>query len=67
VVADTTAARKALDRCAGKKLLAEQESTAESTEQLLASTRRALAAGDLSRAESLARQAKQLASSIGCR
>jgi hypothetical protein len=67
IEADTTAARNALTRCTGKKLLAEQEATAESTERLLADVRRALGAADLSRAESLARQAKQLASSIGCR
>ncbi len=66
VAADTLAASLAIRRCAGRRLLAEQESTVASATQLLAETRDALAINDLARAESLARQARQLTRSLGC-
>ena len=67
LAADTTAARAALERCAGRKLLPDQDGVFEATTRALMDVRAALAAGDLSHAESLARQAKQLASSLVCR
>jgi len=66
IEADTTAVRASLRRCAGRKLLPEDESTVASANQLLADTRTAIAAGDLPRAESLARQARQLVRSLSC-
>lgn len=66
VVADTTAARAALKRCAGRKLLAEQESSVDATTRLLMDANAALLEGDVPRAASLARQAASLARSIGC-
>lgn len=66
VAADTLAATLALRRCAGRTLLAEQESTVQSANELLSGVREALAIGDLARAESLARQARQLTGSLGC-
>ena len=66
VVADTTAARAALKRCAGRKLLAEQENSVDSTTRLLMDAHAALLEGDVPRAASLARQAASLARSIGC-
>ena len=67
LTADTTAARAALNRCAGRKLLPDQEGVFEATTRTLMDVRAARTAGNLARAESLARQAKQLASSLGCR
>jgi hypothetical protein len=64
--ADTLAARRALNRCAGRKLLPEQESTIVSVSSLLRSAQAALLREDFIRAESLARQARQLAGSLGC-
>jgi len=64
--ADTLAARRALNRCAGRKLLPEQESTIVSVSSLLRSAQAALLREDFVRAESLARQARQLAGSLGC-
>lgn len=66
LAADTLAARRVLDRCAGRKLLPEQESTTEATQRLLRDAGSALAQGDLALAASLARQARQLSRSIGC-
>ena len=66
IASDTLAVTMALRRCAGRKLLAEQESTVLSATQLLAQAREALAMSDLSHAESLARQARQLTRSLGC-
>ncbi len=67
LAADTTAARAALNRCAGRKLLPDQEGVFEATTRALLDVRAARASGNLARAESLARQAKQLASSLTCR
>jgi len=66
VAADTLAVWSAIRRCAGRKLLPEQESTMDGLAQQLAQVRAALAAGDLPHAESLARQARSLAASLGC-
>lgn len=67
IAADTTLARSALNRCGGRKLLPDQEGVFDTTTRLLIDVRRALAMGDFPRAQSLARQAKTLAASIGCR
>lgn len=66
VVRDTVVVSKALKRCAGKALLPEMESTYGATASLLVQTREALARGDVARARSLARNAKQLATSLEC-
>ncbi len=66
VARDTTAVAKALARCNGKSLLPEQESTYDATLQLMAQTRAALARGDLAHARSLARNARQLVTSLDC-
>lgn len=66
VVRDTAAVSKALKRCGGKNLLPEQESTFIATQKLLDQTREALARGDVARARSLARNARQLVSSLDC-
>jgi len=63
---DTLAATKALARCAGKTLMAEQESTVDAAMKLLTDTRQALARGDVARARSLARNARQLTTSLDC-
>ena len=67
LVADTTAARAALQRCVGRKLLPDQEGVFEATTQALIEVRAKLASRDLAGAESRARQAKQLSSSLVCR
>jgi hypothetical protein len=67
VVRDTSAARIALDKCAGRKLLPEQESVVDGTEALLVQVRQALSAQDFPSARRLAREARSLASSAGCR
>lgn len=67
VVRDTTAAGARMRRCAGKKLLPEQESTWDATARLVADARVALLRGDLPRAASLARNARQLSTSLVCR
>lgn len=66
VVADTTAAGQAMRKCAGKTLLPDQESVFDTVRSLLAQTGAALASGELWRAESLARKARQLAASLSC-
>ena len=65
-VADTTAAGQALRKCAGQQLQPDQETVAESVRSFLAQARAALTGGELWRAESLARKARQLASSLDC-
>ena len=65
-VSDTTAASQALRRCAGRQLQPDQETVADSVRSFLAQTRAALASGELWRAESLARKARQLANSLNC-
>lgn len=65
-VRDTVAVSKALKRCGGKTLLPEQESTYDATVQLLSEARDALLRGDVTRARSLARNARQLVSSLDC-
>lgn len=66
VVADTTAAGQAMRKCAGRALLPDQESVFDTVRSLLAQTAAALGSGELWRAESLARKARQLASSLSC-
>ena len=66
VVADTTAAGLAMRKCTGKSLLPDQESVFDTVRSLLGQTTAALASGELWRAESLARKARQLASSLSC-
>ena len=66
IVADTTSASAAVKRCASRKLLPDQESVYETTVSLLAQTRAALARDEVWRAGSLARKARQLASSLDC-
>ena len=53
-------------RCAGQKLLPDQENVLDATLTYLADTREALRKDELSRAGSLARKARQLASSLNC-
>ena len=64
--ADTLAAHAAVTRCAARRLLAEQESTLDSARQLLIEARTAALLGDQARAESLAREARQLTRSLNC-
>jgi hypothetical protein len=66
VVADTTEAGAAIRRCAGRRLLPEQESTIESALNFLRETREALRLGEISRAEQSSRKAKALATSLRC-
>jgi hypothetical protein len=66
IVADTTMASTAVKRCSTRKLLPDQESVFETTLSLLAQTRTALARDEVWRAGSLARKARQLASSLDC-
>ena len=65
-MADTTAAGGVLRRCRGRKLLPEDEATMESVARLLDQARTAFADGDVDRAASSARSAKQLAASMRC-
>jgi hypothetical protein len=65
-VRDTVAAGARLRRCAGRKLLPEQESLWDSTARLLVEARVALERGDATRARSLARDARQLSTSLDC-
>ena len=65
-VADTTAAGQAIRKCAGRQLQPDQETVVDSVRSFLAQTRTALQSGELWRAESLARKARQLASSLNC-
>jgi hypothetical protein len=65
-VRDTAVVSKALKRCAGKTLLPEMESTYGATAKLLEQTREALQRGDVNRARSLARNARQLVTSLDC-
>jgi len=66
IVADTTAAGGAVRRCSGRKLLPDQESVFDTARSLLGQVRGALERDELWRAESLARKARQLASSLNC-
>jgi hypothetical protein len=66
IVADTTAAGGAVRKCAGRKLLPDQESVFDTARSLLGQARDALVKDELWRAESLARKARQLASSLSC-
>lgn len=65
-VADTTAAGQAIRKCGGRPLQPDQETVVDSVRSFLAQTRTALQSGELWRAESLARKARQLASSLNC-
>ena len=66
VLRDTVAVSKALKRCTGKTMLPEMESTYDATAKLLAQAREALLRGDVARARSLARNARQLVTSLDC-
>lgn len=66
IMADTTAAGASVRRCAGRKLLPDQESVFETARSMLDQTRAALVREELWRAESLARKARQLAASLNC-
>jgi hypothetical protein len=66
IVADTTAAGAAVRKCSGRKLLPDQESVFDTARNLLGQVRGALDRDELWRAESLARKARQLASSLSC-
>ena len=66
IVADTTAAGTSVRRCAGRKLLPDQESVFDTAKSLLGQARAALELDELWRAESLARKARQLAASLNC-
>ena len=66
IVADTTATGAAVRKCGRRTLLPDQESVMETTLSLLAQTRTAMARGELWRAESLARKARQLSASLDC-
>ena len=66
IVADTTAAGGSVRKCAGRKLLPDQESVFDTARSLLGQTRAALERDELWRAESLARKARQLAASLNC-
>jgi hypothetical protein len=65
-VRDTAIVSKALKRCAGKTMLPEMESTYGATAKLLDQARDALLRGDVTRARSLARNARQLVTSLDC-
>ncbi|MFI5371039.1 MAG: hypothetical protein ACHQ52_05720 [Candidatus Eisenbacteria bacterium] len=65
-VADTSSAGQALRKCAGRSLQPDQDATADAVRNLLAQTRAALGSGALWRAESLARKARQHATSLSC-
>lgn len=65
-VADTSAAGQAIRKCAGRALQPDQETVVDSVRSFLAQTRTALQSGELWRAESLARKARQLAASLNC-
>jgi hypothetical protein len=58
--------KAAVARCARHRLLPEQESTIDATLRLLGEARLAIADGDMARAASLAREARQLSTSLGC-
>ena len=64
--ADTTVAGSAVRHCGGRALMPDQQATFDAVRSLLDQTRAALASGELWRAESLARKARQLASSLDC-
>jgi hypothetical protein len=66
VVADTTWAGQRVRRCMAQELLPDQEGIVEAALGNLREARKALEAGDLKRAESNARTARQLASSLRC-
>jgi hypothetical protein len=66
IAADTSSAGAAVRKCATRKLLPDQESVWDTTRSLLVQTRSALVRGELWRAESLARKARQLAASLSC-
>jgi hypothetical protein len=65
-VRDTLAASQALARCTGRNLTPEQETTYDATLKLIADARDALVRGDVTRARSVARNARQLVSSLEC-
>lgn len=66
IAADTLQTHATLERCARRKLLPEQESTVEAVRGSLDGVRTELLRGDLARASSFARQARQLARSLNC-
>jgi hypothetical protein len=66
-VVDTNAARAALARCAGRKLLPDQEGIYEAAVKLLDQARAAFQTGDVAEAASHARRARQTAAALDCR
>ena len=66
-VADTAEARAALTRCAGHKLLPDQEGIYDATLKLLDAARAAFIRGDALGAASEARRARQTAAALDCR
>jgi hypothetical protein len=66
IVADTTAASVAVNKCATKNLLPDQASVFETTRGYLVQARAALRRNELWEAESFARKARQLALSLEC-
>lgn len=66
IAADTLQTHATLERCAKRNLLPDQESTVDAVRQALGGVRVELVRGDLPRAQSYARQAKQLARSLNC-
>lgn len=66
VVADTTWTGQRVRRCLAQDLLPDAETTVEATLELMQQTHLELVGGDLRRAESSARRARQLAESLRC-
>ncbi len=66
-VVDTNATREALTRCAGRKLLPDQEGIYDSAVKLLDQARAAFLTGDIVEAASHARRARQTAAALDCR
>jgi len=66
IVADTTEARRVTAACLRSTLLPEEEVSLDSLRELLRRARIALIGEDLTRAASLALQARQLAASLAC-
>lgn len=66
IVADTTWTGKKVRRCLAQDLLPDAETTVEAALQLMRQTRGELTAGELPKAASSARRARQLAESLRC-
>jgi len=66
IVADTTEARRVASTCLASTLLPDEEASLDALRDVLRRARVALLGEDLTRAASLARQARQLASALSC-